>query len=308
MRACASGGGNWRARKPEQKARARATSVWTGPPSQQFACRQQRAAVVGRRRPPQSCLPSACSKDSQRSAAVSTSCDRRRAVDSSQVFRDVRHRAKVVWLFYLFVYDPVNTRMKWNVWNKYKTCAIKLNFKWVTQIIWWKIWRISYVIISKTSSHLTASEVTLLSSTSPPGNDLVGQFFQYSLSIVIRRLRSQTVQYASTFRREHTMSSDRVFERRTVSKRRTSANLEDVPEKQFQNAQNTQNGWAGVVAAASAAAAAAASTRAKIAAKNQQRTTFQPHPDASCDWFFKVSGNRVSEHVILIIFWITVVC
>lgn len=85
------------------------------------------------------------------------------------------------------------------------------------------------------------------------------------------------------------MSSDRVFERRTVSKRRTSANLEDVSDKQC------PNGWAGVVAAA-AATAAKASSRAKAAAavKNQQRrTTFQPHPDASCDWFFKVSDSHL---------------
>ncbi|XP_022182135.1 ras-related protein Rab-37-like isoform X4 [Myzus persicae] len=79
-------------------------------------------------------------------------------------------------------------------------------------------------------------------------------------------------------------STDRVFERRIVSKRRTSANLEDEPEKQC------PNGWASVVAAAAAAASSSSSTlRQKAAAcKSSQRTTFQPHPDAICDWFFKV--------------------
>ncbi|XP_027846835.1 ras-related protein Rab-37 isoform X1 [Aphis gossypii] len=79
-------------------------------------------------------------------------------------------------------------------------------------------------------------------------------------------------------------SDDRVFERRIVSKRRTSANLEDTPEKQC------PNGWAGVVAAAAAAASSSSSSlRQKAAAcKISQRTTFQPHPDSICDWFFKV--------------------
>ncbi|XP_025410111.1 ras-related protein Rab-37-like isoform X2 [Sipha flava] len=75
------------------------------------------------------------------------------------------------------------------------------------------------------------------------------------------------------------MSSDRVFERRVVSKRRTSANLEEAPVKQC------SNGWTSVVAAASAASS---SSRLNAAYKNLQRTPFQPHPDISCDWFFKV--------------------
>lgn len=84
-------------------------------------------------------------------------------------------------------------------------------------------------------------------------------------------------------------SDDRVFERRIVSKRRTSANLEDTPEKQC------PNGWAGVVAAAAAAASSSSSSlRQKAAAcKISQRTTFQPHPDSICDWFFKVSENAL---------------
>jgi len=94
-------------------------------------------------------------------------------------------------------------------------------------------------------------------------------------------------------------SDDRVFERRIVSKRRTSANLEDTPEKQC------PNGWAGVVAAAAAAASSSSSSlRQKAAAcKISQRTTFQPHPDSICDWFFKVSENElcrlnIAYHVI----------
>jgi len=93
-------------------------------------------------------------------------------------------------------------------------------------------------------------------------------------------------QYKIIISRTHAMSStDRVFERRIVSKRRTSANLEDEPEKQC------PNGWASVVAAAAAAASSSSSTlRQKAAAcKISQRTTFQPHPDSICDWFFKVS-------------------
>lgn len=80
------------------------------------------------------------------------------------------------------------------------------------------------------------------------------------------------------------MSSDRVFERRIVSKRRTSANLEDEPAKQC------PNGWASVVAAAS--------SRPKTAAKNllHQRTPFQSHPDSNCDWFFKVSEKYRSKY------------
>jgi len=85
-------------------------------------------------------------------------------------------------------------------------------------------------------------------------------------------------------------STDRVFERRIVSKRRTAANLEDTPEKQC------PNGWASVVAAAAAAASSSSSSfRQKTAAKISQRTTFQPHPDSICDWFFKVSEKHISR-------------
>ncbi|XP_008182396.1 ras-related protein Rab-37 isoform X4 [Acyrthosiphon pisum] len=96
-------------------------------------------------------------------------------------------------------------------------------------------------------------------------------------------------------------SADRVFERRIVSKRRTSANLEDEPEKQC------PNGWASVVAAAAAAASSSSSTlRQKAAAcKTSQRTTFQPHPDSICDWFFKNKIISVDDSKVKLQIWDT---
>lgn len=90
------------------------------------------------------------------------------------------------------------------------------------------------------------------------------------------------------------MSSGRVFERRIVSKRRTSANLEDSPEKQC------PNGWSSVVAAASAAAAAASSSsrpKTSVTKNHQRPIPFQPHPDSDCDWFFKVSDKNYFQHI-----------
>ncbi|XP_050427923.1 ras-related protein Rab-37 isoform X1 [Adelges cooleyi] len=84
------------------------------------------------------------------------------------------------------------------------------------------------------------------------------------------------------------MSTERVFERKMVSKRRTSVKPDSLV--QVTETPIASNGSVGTSndRTASWASSGNVSGNKYYCQQQHKRTPFQPHPDSNCDWFFKV--------------------
>ncbi|XP_050427925.1 ras-related protein Rab-37 isoform X3 [Adelges cooleyi] len=101
------------------------------------------------------------------------------------------------------------------------------------------------------------------------------------------------------------MSTERVFERKMVSKRRTSVKPDSLV--QVTETPIASNGSVGTSndRTASWASSGNVSGNKYYCQQQHKRTPFQPHPDSNCDWFFKNKIISVDESKVKLQIWDT---